>query len=107
MTASARLSLWPFIQVGSCSLKPQGRETSQKHANMNPLIGISMSIDHGEKLRKGIEYVYVKRTYARAVRQAGGRPFFICPDLSPEHAVDIFDGIIIPGGDDVPPILYT
>jgi len=66
-----------------------------------------MSIDHGEKLRKGIEYVYVKRTYARAVRQAGGRPFFICPDLSPEHAVDIFDGIIIPGGDDVPPILYT
>ncbi len=65
-----------------------------------------MSIDYGEKVQEGVDYVYVKRAYAQAVKLAGGKPVFICPDLSPESAGRIFDGIIIPGGGDVPPRLY-
>jgi len=72
----------------------------------SPVIGITVSLDHGKKIRKGHDYLYVKRAYSEAVRKAGGQPILISPDMTAEVAARICDGIIISGGDDIPPSLY-
>ena len=71
-----------------------------------PVIGITVSLDHGERLRAGHEYLYVKRAYARAVASAGGRPVLLSPELAPAAVAEICDGLVISGGDDIPPELY-
>jgi putative glutamine amidotransferase len=40
------------------------------------------------------------------VRAAGGLPILISPDLAPDTVADLCDGIVISGGDDLPPELY-
>lgn len=72
----------------------------------SPVIGITVSIDHGKVIRKDIDYFYVKRAYARAVKRAGGRPILITPDISPRAVAELCDGVVISGGDDIPPQLY-
>src|SRR6185503_21176674 len=72
----------------------------------SPVIGITVSLDHGKKIRKGHDYLYVKRAYSEAVRKAGGQPILNSPDMTAEMAARICDGIIISGGDDIPPSLY-
>jgi putative glutamine amidotransferase len=71
-----------------------------------PLIGITVSLDHGERLRAGHDYLYVKRAYAQAVARAGGHPLLISPELAPQAVTEICDGLVISGGDDIPPALY-
>ncbi|HEX8687173.1 MAG TPA: gamma-glutamyl-gamma-aminobutyrate hydrolase family protein [Pyrinomonadaceae bacterium] len=71
-----------------------------------PVIGITVSIDHGKVIRKNHDYFYVKRAYTEAVRRAGGRPVLITPDLDPEAVAELCDSIVISGGDDLPPELY-
>lgn len=71
-----------------------------------PIIGITVSIDHGKIIREGHDYLYIKRAYSQAVRKAGGHPILISPDISAESAAEICDAIIISGGDDIPPRLY-
>jgi putative glutamine amidotransferase len=70
------------------------------------VIGITVSLDHGERLRAGHDYLYVKRAYAEAVARAGGNPLLISPELAPQAAAEICDGLVISGGDDIPPALY-
>ena len=72
----------------------------------SPVIGITVSIDHGKVLRKNMDYFYVKRAYAQAVNRAGGRPILITPDISPREVTELCDGVVISGGDDIPPQLY-
>jgi putative glutamine amidotransferase len=71
-----------------------------------PLIGITVSLDHGERLRAGHDYLYVKRAYAQAVARAGGHPLLVSPELAPAAAAALCDGLVISGGDDIPPELY-
>jgi putative glutamine amidotransferase len=75
-------------------------------ANDRPLIGITMSVDDGARISAGHEYLYVKRAYARAVVQAGGNPLFLSPDIDPKTVARICDGLVISGGDDIPPDCY-
>jgi hypothetical protein len=35
-----------------------------------PIIGITVSVDHGKIIRKGHDYLYVKRAYSEAVKKA-------------------------------------
>lgn len=72
----------------------------------SPIIGITVSIDHGKTIRKNHDYLYVKKAYSEAVKKAGGQPILISPDLSPEATAEICDAVIISGGDDIPPNLY-
>ncbi|HKS39391.1 MAG TPA: gamma-glutamyl-gamma-aminobutyrate hydrolase family protein [Blastocatellia bacterium] len=74
--------------------------------NESPVIGITVSIDHGKIIRKNHDYLYVKKAYSEAVKKAGGQPILISPDLTAEVAAEICDAIIISGGDDIPPSLY-
>jgi len=69
-------------------------------------IGITVSIDHGKFIRKDQDYLYVKRSYAQAIREANAQPIFISPDIAPDTVADICDAIVISGGDDLPPQLY-
>ncbi|HKQ04729.1 MAG TPA: gamma-glutamyl-gamma-aminobutyrate hydrolase family protein [Blastocatellia bacterium] len=71
-----------------------------------PIIGITVGIDHGERLRAGHDYLYVKRAYAQAVAEAGGQPVLVSAELEPAAVAEICDGLVISGGDDIPPQLY-
>ena len=67
-----------------------------------PLIGVTISIDPGRRLRPGHEYLYIKRSYSACIVGAGGHPVLIPPDLRPSAVVEICDGLVISGGDDLP-----
>jgi putative glutamine amidotransferase len=71
-----------------------------------PIIGITLSLDHGIRLSPGHEYVHVKRAYAKAIADAGGRPLHISPELDVTSVIAVCDGVVISGGDDIPPDLY-
>lgn len=70
-----------------------------------PVIGITVGIDPGERIRPGHEYLYVGRAYARAVEAAGGAPVLLPPDLAPERAVALCGGIVLTGGALLPAVL--
>lgn len=71
-----------------------------------PIIGITVSIDHGERLRAGHDYLYIKRAYGQAVARAGGNPVLLSAELTPAAVAELCDGLVISGGDDIPPELY-
>ena len=71
-----------------------------------PVIGITVSIDHGERLSAGHEYLYIKRAYGQAIARAGGYPILLSPELAPPTVIELCDGLVISGGDDIPPELY-
>jgi len=69
---------------------------------MTPVIGISVCIDRGQRLRAGADYLYVRRAYAEQVRRAGAEPLLLTPDTSPEAAARVCAAFLITGGDDLP-----
>lgn len=71
-----------------------------------PNIGITVGLDNGHGIRQGVEYLYVKRAYARMVAKMQGNPILISPDLSAAVVGKICNGIIISGGEDLPSQLY-
>jgi gamma-glutamyl-gamma-aminobutyrate hydrolase PuuD len=71
-----------------------------------PIIGITVSLDHGKIIRKNHDYLYVKRAYAQAIKKVGGQPILISPDITPQAVVEICNAIVISGGDDLSPELY-
>jgi gamma-glutamyl-gamma-aminobutyrate hydrolase PuuD len=74
--------------------------------NEAPVIGITVSLDHGKIIRKNHDYLYVKRAYAQAIKRVGGQPVLISPDITPQTVARICDAIVISGGDDLSPELY-
>src|SRR5688572_22947420 len=67
-----------------------------------PLIGVTISIDPGKRLRAGHEYLYIKRSYSACITKAGGHPVLIPPDMAPSAVAEVCDGLVISGGDDLP-----
>lgn len=67
--------------------------------NEKPVIGITMDIED--------EYLRLKKHYAEAIIRAGAIPFLLPPgeDILPE-VIDLIDGLLIPGGGDIPPEYY-
>lgn len=68
------------------------------------VVGITVSLDPGERIRRGVPYAYLKRAYARAVAAAGGVPILLVPE-SETAAVAACDAVVVSGGDDLPPRL--
>jgi putative glutamine amidotransferase len=70
---------------------------------MGPLIGISLSLDDRGRWKSTRDYHYIDAAYTRAVEEAGGTAIYLPlqDDLSP--AIQKLDGLLIPGGDDLPP----
>lgn len=71
-----------------------------------PVIGITVSLDHGKLIRQGQDYLYVRRSYGQAVRRAGGQPVLLSPEIAPQAVAEICDAVVISGGDDIPPTWY-
>jgi putative glutamine amidotransferase len=72
-----------------------------------PIIGISIcSKPDGTIDFHGVEYLYLRRDYAQAVKAAGGTPILLTPDMTPQAAAELCDGIVISGGYDIPTELY-
>ncbi|MBI3650983.1 MAG: gamma-glutamyl-gamma-aminobutyrate hydrolase family protein [Acidobacteria bacterium] len=71
-----------------------------------PVIGITVSLDHGKLIRQSHDYLYVKRAYAQAIKRVGGQPILISPDLAPSTVAALCDALVISGGDDLAPELY-
>jgi putative glutamine amidotransferase len=72
----------------------------------SPIIGITVSLDHGQKIRAGHDYLYIRRAYSQAVQRAGGVPILLSPEIAPQAVIEICDAIVISGGDDIPPEWY-
>ncbi|MBW2422991.1 MAG: gamma-glutamyl-gamma-aminobutyrate hydrolase family protein [Deltaproteobacteria bacterium] len=68
-----------------------------------PRIGIPLGLDDRGRWRAGRDYQYIDRRYADAITRAGGTPLYlpIQPDAAP--LVELLDGLLLPGGDDLPP----
>lgn len=69
---------------------------------LKPLIAITVSLDRGQRIRPGRDYLYVARAYAERVAEAGGIPMLVSPDAGPDDAAARCDGLVITGGDDLP-----
>lgn len=69
---------------------------------MTPIVGLTVCIDRGQRLRAGADYLYVRRAYAEQIRRAGAEPLLLTPDTSPATAVRVCDAFLITGGDDLP-----
>lgn len=69
-----------------------------------PLIGLSIGGD-----QRHPAYLRMRRTYPRAIEQAGGLPLLLPPMEDAEalrEAVQLLDGMVFPGGPDVAPAHY-
>src|SRR5687768_657747 len=72
-----------------------------------PLIGISIcSNPHGIIDFHGVDYLYLRRDYTQAIKAAGATPILLNPDMTPQAAAELCDGIVISGGYDIPAELY-
>lgn len=68
---------------------------------MKPVIGITVDCapDPSDNRTRGL--LKLNWNYAQAVADAGGTPLLIPPQVAPEDLVDLLDGLLIPGGDDI------
>jgi putative glutamine amidotransferase len=70
---------------------------------MKPLIGIPLSLDDRGRWKSGRDYHYIDAAYTRAVEEAGGTAIYLPPQDDPSPATQKLDGLLMPGGDDLPP----
>jgi putative glutamine amidotransferase len=67
-----------------------------------PVVGVTVSLDPGLRIAEGVDYVYLKRRYGRAIEAAGGTPVLLVPESGVAGAVALCDALVISGGDDLP-----
>jgi len=70
---------------------------------MAPLIGISTGLDDRGRWKASRDYHYIDAAYANAIEAAGGTPIYLPVQRDPSSLLRILDGLLIPGGDDLPP----
>ncbi len=70
---------------------------------MRPRIGIPLCLDAEQRWRAGRLYQYGDSAYAQAVERAGGTPLYLPIQDEVDALVASIDGLMIPGGDDLPP----
>src|SRR5690606_33944097 len=63
--------------------------------NERVVIGITPSIDRGQRLRAGADYYYVRRAYAERIGALGGVSFVLTLDTPVEAAVELCHGFVI------------
>lgn len=70
-----------------------------------PRIGIPLCLDDRGRWRPGRKYLYIDRRYADAISLAGGIPVHLPIQDETTTLVEGIDGLLLPGGDDLPPDL--
>lgn len=77
--------------------------------NGKPVIGIVPSFDEGVRIPAGggdIKRLYLRHEYDYMLAQVGAVPLILNPDMELEDIVELCDGIVISGGEDIHPSLY-
>ena len=67
-----------------------------------PLIGIPLCLDETGRWHAEREVQYIDVSYARAVEEAGGVPVHLPIQQDAEPLFERIDGLLLPGGDDLP-----
>jgi putative glutamine amidotransferase len=70
---------------------------------MRPLIGIPLCLDDRGRWKSARDYHYIDAAYSRAVEEAGGTAIYLPLQDNPSAAIEKLDGLLVPGGDDLPP----
>ncbi len=70
---------------------------------MRPLVGIPLCLDVRGRWKPARDYQYIDTAYVRAVTEAGADAVFLPLQDRAEALVAGIDGLLIPGGDDLPP----
>jgi putative glutamine amidotransferase len=70
---------------------------------VKPLIGISLCVDNRGRWKPAREYHYIDTAYARAIEAAGGTPIYLPVQRDSTTPLRKLDGLLVPGGDDLPP----
>ena len=70
---------------------------------MGPRIGIPLCLDTRGRWNATRDYHYIDASYARAIENAGATPFYLPLQSDPEALIGQFDGLLLPGGDDLLP----
>lgn len=71
-------------------------------ATQRPVIGLSVCLDPGRRLRPGADYWYLSRSYTRALARAGAAPILLSPDTPVEVCLALCEGLVLTGGGDLP-----
>ena len=69
---------------------------------MAPLIGISACLDDRGRWKANRDYHYIDSAYASAIEAAGATPIYLPIQHDPSSLLRNLDGLLIPGGDDLP-----
>jgi putative glutamine amidotransferase len=74
---------------------------------MTPRIGIPLCLDARGRWKTGRDYHYIDAAYARAIESVGATPVYLPLQAEPDALVELFEGLLLPGGDDLlPPTPY-
>jgi putative glutamine amidotransferase len=70
---------------------------------MKPIIGIPLCLDDRGRWKSTRCYHYIDTAYAQAIEAAGGIPVYLPLQEDPSSLSRKLDGLLLPGGDDLPP----
>lgn len=71
-------------------------------SHQRPLIGLTLCLDPGRRVRPGTDYWYLSRNYTRALARAGAAPVLLSPDTPVEACLAHCAGLVLTGGGDLP-----
>ncbi|MFZ1249228.1 MAG: type 1 glutamine amidotransferase [Candidatus Saccharimonadales bacterium] len=72
-----------------------------------PVIGVTPAFDNGVKLPAATQTLYVRREYTQALATAGAVVIILNPDMPLEEIAQFCDGVVVSGGEDIPPQVYA
>lgn len=70
------------------------------------VIGVTPAFDEGYKLPDSSATLYLRREYTRLLAELGAVPIILTPDMPTEYILELCDGIVISGGEDIPAEVY-
>ena len=71
-----------------------------------PVIGITPALDLAKKLPDSHATHYLRRTYTEVLSEVGAVPLILNLDMTIESILELCDGIVISGGEDIDPLIY-
>lgn len=95
-----------FIRISAVNTNTTSKE------NMAPIIGITCSMEYDDEKRKyptAYAFDYLKRNYYEAIEKSGGIPIALLNSTrtdNVEYILELVDGLLISGGNDVDPLFY-
>ncbi len=77
-----------------------------KNQTNQVVIGVTPAFDEGNKLPASRYTLYLRREYTKILASLGAVPIILTPDMPMDYIIEICDGIVISGGEDIPAEVY-